>query len=63
MRGVDDPADYASRGLTPCDTKTEFWLNGPVFLKSALVSTEAVELTTMPEKCELKRVRNLLANK
>ena len=59
---VDNPADYASRGLTPCDTKIEFWLNGPVFLRSALVSTEAVELTTMPEECELKRVHNSRVN-
>ena len=33
MRGVDNPADCASRGLTPCDTKIEFWLNGLCILE------------------------------
>ena len=40
----------------------EFWLNVLVFLRSALISTEAVELTTMLEVCKLERVHNSRLN-
>ena len=58
VKRVDDPADYASRVLTPLDTKFEFWLNGPLFLRSTLKSTENIEFTSVPKDCELKRVHN-----
>ena len=54
VRGVDNPADYASRNLTPL----EFWLNGPLFLRSTLKSTETTEFTSTPKDCELNMVHN-----
>ena len=58
VKGVDNPADYASRGLTPLDTNVEFWLNGPLFLRSTLISSKSIEFTSVPKDCELKMVHN-----
>ena len=42
VEGVDNPTDHASRSLTPLDTKFEFSLNGPTFLRKTLKSTVTI---------------------
>ena len=55
VKGSDNPADLASRGMLPSCSNLEVWLQGPKFLREHLIETEEEEDLRIPEGCEFKR--------
>ena len=56
VKGEDNPADHASRGLHPEELVTSNWFKGPDFLWEPVIPDETVGYKIDPEDPELKKV-------
>ena len=56
VKGEDNPADHASRGLYPEELVTSNWFKGPDFLCERVIPDETVGYKIDPEDPELKKV-------